>query len=196
MRIKFQFIIMVLFIATVLTGCSALDIPDVPIAYPKNNKIDLTVKINLTDELRNTQWGTDGRGYMRGAIGVTFSKNSEELLDEIFSEVIVSNKLSESEKVEVDATFTPKVVSIKQTYPLTVFGDMEATIIYEWTVIDKIGNIIWVDTIVVRHKGPWDSWTPKKHALNQFNTLVTELFKKSFESITSSQEIRALVGKK
>ncbi len=185
----------VILVLAFLTGChSIINIPEVPIEYSHKDKINLKVKLYLSEELLNSRWGEDASSYVEVPIGETLSNNSKILLNEIFTEVVVSKDLNDAG--EVIATFTPRVVMIKQTFPLWGFGDMETTIMYEWMLKDKSNNIIWADTITARHKGPWDSGRPKKNGLIQFNALMNELFQKSFNSISSSQEIKEFAAKK
>ncbi len=187
--------LLICFVFIFLFGCrSIVNVAEVPIDYSHNEKIDLKVKLYLSEELLSSRWGDGAKSYVEVPIGETFSNNSKILLNEIFSEVVVSTDVNATE--EVDATFTPRVIMIKQTFPITVFGDMETTIIYEWILKDKSNNIIWADTITTRHKGHWDSGRPKKNGLIQFNTLMKELFQKSFEVISTSQVIKQLASNK
>ena len=98
-------------------------------------------------------------------------------------------------KVKVDAILAPRMVSAERTRPMYIFQEQTTTIILEWMMKDVNGDLIWVDTITGEGKAPMGGpFGEKKNARKQVERALEELFQKSFETMSSSVEIRGFAA--
>ncbi len=191
---SFLFLIFIL----VLNSCAMVyEIPEVQVSYPKTDKIGLNILLFLTNEFRNTMWQDQEGELDLIQLGEHFVKNSEKLANTLFSNVLVTSDPTSHTETQIVAILTPRVVSIKKSYPMTIFQPVITTFIFEWSLKDKKNDLIWIDTITLRLNcdgctAMGASGKIKKHG----QKIVEELFQKSFNSISSSQEIKEFAAKK
>ena len=173
------------------TGCTAIvELPVHPVNFQQTEKIDMTVQLDLSDELLKTQWETGSGDKIIIPIGDTIAYNSESLARTIFSNVIVVKNLPGSMEDKAAANLIPRVVSMKHTRPLLIFQDQQTTLTFNWTLKDDKGDIIWLKTITAEAKSVMGGFTSGTKSKEHVKILVNDLFKKSFDEISSAEEIR------
>jgi len=151
--------------------------------YPQKEKINLSVELNLTDEMCNAKWNMhfEDREGMDFPLGDDFCLNVTKICSCLFTDV---KKIDEQPSLEADATLTPKIINLIRTRPRSVWGEQITTIIVEWSLKNKNGDVIWLDTITAQGKGE----IPETQ--KQVQALFDDLFHQTFDAISSSIEIR------
>jgi hypothetical protein len=185
-----------LFLLICFTGCShALKFSNIkPVSYPEIDKLNMRVGLKLTAELLSSEWKWGGGLSDRFILplGETMSMNAQSLADSLFSSVTIIQDSSASSGEKVDALLTPRVVSVEASLPISGSQDANTTIILEWTLTDMNGNLIWMKTFSERQSAPFrgDAYTGGKNTKVLVNSIITALFMKSFQAMSTSKEIR------
>ena len=71
------------------------------------------------------------------------------------------------------------------------------SVIFEWTMKDAKGNTVWVDTITGEaqaHGG--NIFTHRAQTRERVKAVVEDLFRKSFQAISSSASVREVANSK
>lgn len=192
-----------------LSACTHIDnIPDISLRSPNSiytvsNKVDLTVNLTLTEELKTVKWEkqVSGGGKFITPIGNQIAKNSAELSEILFKKVLITSSAMNSINPEstnaIEAFLTPRVVAIDKSVGATAFGEAIFTIALEWLLQDTQGNIIWVDTINGEGRSSSGNlFTAKSNSEEQIRMLLSDLFSKSFMAISTSPEISQFATRK
>ncbi len=192
-----QSLFFVIFIVFLNSCATVYEIPEVQVNYPKADEMDLNILLFLTNEFRNTMWQDQKGEVDLIKLGEHFAKNAEQLTNTLFLNVSVTSDLAKHTETQIDAVLTPRVVSIKKSYPLIIFQPVITTLIFEWSLKDNKGDLVWIDTITLRLNcdgctAMGASGRIKEHG----QKIVEELFQKSFEAISTSQEIKEFAAKK
>lgn len=186
----------ILFLVLVLVSCThIIKVPLEPVEnYLQKKKINLNVALHITEELKNAKWERHSMGdTWILPLGDAFVQNAELMSRELFTNVIVKNDITSLHESEVDAILTPKMILVEQSIGVTAFSDNTITTMFEWSLKDLKGDIVWVDTIkgeATTHGG--NIFTYKKNYKKRVKALIEDLFQKSFQAISSSSEIREL----
>lgn len=177
-----------------LSGCGISSISKVSLTpvtgYPHTEKINLKVQLMLTEEMCTALWhmnydyddGKEPSNYLSFPLGDDFCLNTRKIANILFTDVM--EKRNSSPVGEIDAILTPQILTLIRNRPPTAGKEQTTTIIVEWSLKDKKGNIIWVDTITAQGKAALVE--TQKQVQNLFN----DLFHKSINAISSSVEIR------
>ena len=160
--------------------------------------IPLNVELRLSDELRNAKWEKHSMGdTFVIPLGDALTQNAESVTQHVFSEVAVNQGIKNEATSGVKAILTPKMVLAERTVGATAFGESILSVMLEWKMEDRNGNIIWIDT--VKGEGKENSgniFTYKSNARKQIEECVTDLFQNSFQALSSSVEIIEFAKKK
>jgi len=180
-----------------LFGCTVVyKVPANEVKYLPTKKVDLRVELQLSQELRNAQGVQESMGdtYII-PFGELLILNSKSLATSLFTSVVATEKSSHSRNDEVDATLIPRLVDFQRDRPNKVDDTQRTMIVYEWTLKDKRGKVIWLATIIGEGKGPMKQPLFKDAAYDQIKALMDDLFQKSYRAISSSKEIRDFAKK-
>ncbi len=172
------------------------NIPVDPISgYPNKEKIPLKVALLLSQELRDAKFERHGGGdTWLIPLGEAFSENATEVTRHLFSNVVVSSSLNDSETRGVDAVLIP-TMSLAATTFRSSGQEQVTTVMFKWHLQDPAGNTIWVETI--RGEGKSGGRPLAKDGLKQrLQALNEDLFHKSFDAMYSSTEIREFAGRR
>ncbi len=111
--------------------------------YNPNEKINLKVAVNLTDELRKTQYEHYQWGVTENQpVGSKLAEYVPSLARQTFLDVVEINNGAPPPK-PVDAVLTPKLAffGVRPN-----FGTISVDVKLEWTLVDPDGSVIWADT--------------------------------------------------
>jgi len=180
-------------LALIASACSAVwEFQGKPVTYPAATPFDLAVLLQVSQELLNTQWKTGSGDEIIVPIGQALAQNSETLSRTLFSQVLVSKDGSIPAGSSADAVLVPRVISITHTRPLFIWQDQSTTMVFDWTMKQPSGNVVWADTITVREKATMGGMiSAKDNTRAHVEAVVARIFQRSFDSISSSPQIRA-----
>lgn len=182
--------ILLSFLLIIITGCTHYakidDFPEATISsYPSINKLDLKATLYLSEEFTNYSPVLFAAPVkLELVLGQTLKNNAEVAMKNIFQDVTIAYEKSDIMKPKVDIVIEPKVVSMTWNRPMYVTSDMETVIFVEWSIIDKNGEYVWIDTVKGVGQG---SLTDK---IDQVNLAIKDLFMNTFSAISSSYEIK------
>ena len=108
----------------------------------------------------------------------------------LFSDVVVMHDGSVPPGSDADAVLIPRVLSITHTRPLFTFQDMQTTMVFEWTMKQRNGDVVWVDTITVSDKATMGGLSAGANARAHVEAMVALLYRRSFEAMASSPQIK------
>jgi hypothetical protein len=184
----------VLVFAAIASACSPIvEFQAKPVTYPATIVFNLNVLLRISQELLNTQWKTGSGQEIIVPIGQALSQNSETLARALFSQVQVSKDESISTGSAADAVLVPRVISITHTRPLFIWQEQSTTMVLDWTMKEPSGEVIWADTITVREKATMGGMvSAKDNSRAHVEAVVAQVFQRSFDSISSSPQIRAV----
>ena len=187
-RILFSSLILI--VAISLIGCAGgvLSVLVEPASYNKVEveKINLTTMLYLDEAFRNAKWENEPIGFEANVIelGENFTINAKNLANAVFSDVVIITSQDEISKDKGDVILMPKVKSSKQNRPYVAWNDSTLTVIMEWSLKDTENNLLWITNI----KGEGVARVGKDK--ERLQSLINDLFKKSYNAITSSPEIK------
>ena len=182
-----------LLLAIILSGCAAstVVVPVVPVDFQKIDKIPISVELLLTGELQIAELFIQPDGFYRIPLGNALSENAELLARSIFKKVSVRSDEMPRSGQQIDAVLLPEIISATQTRPMLGLSKAVLLIVFQWTLNDRNGNPIWVDTI--KAKGISSlvvGVSVKKGTKRRVQKVINDLFTKSFEAMSTSREIR------
>lgn len=176
------------------SGCTrTIEVTPRPVEFRSASPIQLSVELLLTNQFRTAQWVFDrrGGGTWQLPLGPSLADNAVRMGKSAFSRVAVTE--GEKPKVDggVEAVLIPKVVTISRDSFRT--HDQQTTAVrIEWTLNDRTGKLIWVDTVLGVGKGPQDLFV-KDGVRQQVQAALDAVFKQSRDSIISSVEVKGFV---
>ena len=103
---------------------------------------------------------------------------------------------TDKDAVEAQAILMPKFVDVSATKTLGAFSTRELTVLLEWTVKDKSGRTVWIETVQGsgrNHMG--NGFTYKKDLKEIIQYAVQDLAQKSVDAMDTSLELRKLEQK-
>jgi hypothetical protein len=172
-------------------GCAPtyLDAPLERVEYDSSEKINLSVMLCFSDDVRNADFDASDRRYVI-RVGSTFVQNAETLARTLFSVVEMGEQREGCLAPNVDATLTPAIVSMSRNYPVWATTPSKTVVQVRWTMVDTTGQIVWLDTISgSESKRAGNSLNYKKKAAEDFKTAIHRVLSQTFEAISSSPEI-------
>lgn len=177
-----------------IAGCTrTLELPTVSFAgYPQKEKIRLHVELRLTDDFRNAKSErTVELDTVIIPLGDNLSVNAELLTNAVFTGVAVVKDDAGSMREGINAVLIPRMISSQRVAPITAYVKQawKIAVILEWALKDPESNIIWVDTITAEGKVPELSFSGEENRKKLIDSLIQDLFRKSYEAISSSPEI-------
>lgn len=167
-----------------LGGCtSIIKPPDEPYAkYAQQEKINLSIGLNITNELRQAKWES---GPWIMPVGASIAQNAEPLAQHVFKYVVKANE-TEKQNQHVDAVLTPKFAYANRTLGATSHGKSIVSVKVEWNLTTPDGKLIWVDTVGGESSGS-SGWTNPETLLRQ---ALEELWRNSQQTMASSGVIK------
>lgn len=182
-----------------LTGCTTMyeqPIHEINLPYTEE-KIDLSVKLVLTDDFRNAKWE---RISIMGdtrilPIGDNLVHSSINLVRNVFVHPLIPGLETKPEYNTEEAKYLlePKVVLVEQSFGVFSFSKATTSIGVEWMLTKLNGDTVWVETIkgvAVGKQG--NISTAKGHQTKRFQIVLQELFESSQEAFLSSPLLRNL----
>lgn len=189
------------FISVLLVNCTVVtEIPkDLQVDYPNETKIGLNIELRLSEQLKNAKWEEkSGPDTYITPLGSPIYDQIIVLANKVFSHVKIGNSQVNSIGGNVDAMLTPQIALITGVTPaLPMIHESSITVAVEWKLEDKDNNLIWVETVKGEAKddeGP--GYAGKARRKRLVRKVVTDLFQNSFDSITSSTEIKKFEAEK
>ncbi len=177
-----------------LNGCAPtyLDVPLKRVEYGSGEKINLSVVLCISDEVRNAVFDASDRNYVIH-VGNTFVQYAEALARALFSVVETGEQRGGCVAPNVDATLTPAIVSLSRNYPVWATTPSKTVVQVRWTMTDSTGQIVWVTTISgSESKRTGTALNSDKKAARDFKTAIHNALIQTFEAISNSPEILRL----
>jgi hypothetical protein len=175
--------------ALLLGGCTTVITPPKTnfAGYTAREKIHFKLALNVTDELRRTQW--EQKDWAGDATiipaGKAVADNAPVLARQIFTDVVdINNGILPPNPV--DGALTPKLVNSGFTLGKTSFSQSLVSLTVEWTLTDPAGNVIWADTVTGAGVGKTGGSSPEY----KFKLALEDVLKKSQRRIWSARAIR------
>ena len=189
----------VLFLNCLLAACTHnLDVPKIPIStFSQKEKMALVLGLELNNELRTAQSVlTRSVDTWIFPLGENLCLNSELLARALFSDVTLVD--DNSTKASVDAILVPKFISSVQSLSVFPFPfERKITVVLEWSLKDPTGNVIWIDTITGEGRlTDYEAFNYTGNRRRLFEAMLSDLFHRSYETISSSLAIRKFAATK
>jgi len=170
-------------------------VPDEALEFPAVPVYELAVQLNVTPELRQTRavfvWQGD---TFITEVGEPLAANSARLARALFKRVVVHAAGDRSIEDGIEATLTPRVVSIPQSIPSSAWDQSTISMALEWSLADPTGRIVWVDTVIaVGVAAGGGGFRRAANSRARGARLVADAFEKSFDAISQSNEIARYV---
>jgi hypothetical protein len=177
--------------ATHIYPVPPISLHDQPDVYVMEKKINRTVKLNVTDQLRGAKFeGKFGGNTHIIPFGLQIGTNACELAAILFQNIVSDSDSTAPTTSAVDAVLTPRVITSERTWD----WNSMLTVVMEWKLTKPNGDIIWADTVkgngTVELTFDWSGC-----AATQTVIMLKDLFKKSFQAIKESPEIRNFATK-
>jgi hypothetical protein len=161
--------------------------------YAAGSKLSLSAALVLTPEFcaTKTKKGTWGINQESFEIGKAACTELEPALKGVFPGLTRVQEASSSGDAQV--VLTPRFVDIGATQKAYAFSDRELVVLVEWTVKDKSGKSVWVETVqgsAKRHMG--NAFTHGKNLKKIVEDSVKDVAEQSATKMSSSQELHKL----
>lgn len=108
----------------------------------------------------------------------------------------VTNVATDKDVAAAQAIITPKFVDVSATKTMGAFSSRELTVLLEWTVKDRSGRTVWIETVQgsgKNHMG--NAFTYKTDLREIIRYAVQDLAHKSLAAMDASPELRKLEQK-
>jgi hypothetical protein len=144
-----SYIISFLSIFFFVSNATAADLfkiePDVLLTKGGQDKLNLSVVLQLTDKFKNYTWDAPtGRPYTL-VLGDSLCRNAEILCKKVFHKVTVNRGTYDN--AGSDVVLTPEVVFLDKTQAAFSSQMVEMEIRVLWKLTNARGKLIWIDTI-------------------------------------------------
>lgn len=178
-------------IAGFLAGCtSVIEPPKKPFTdYAPQKKIDLTVGVRITEDLKKAKWEKEPWEI---PIGIWVAPNAKRLAEHVFARVVDVDGTVPASGSGVDAILTPRVAFINRTLGATSVGDSLVAVKVEWDLRTLSGQPIWIETTSGEASGS-TGWTYPETILEK---ALSQLQKNTQVAINSSQSIARFASRK
>lgn len=189
--------VLALVFVLLINGCSNIKIPvEVVGDFHNPQKLDLSVDLHLSDELSDYRWKQEtafGGGF-KMELGPDLCLNAEAMAKSVFKHVTISRGPIDTNTTGQAAVLIPRVVSVEKPIGSTSFSKTEMVVDLEWSLVDKTGKLIWVETIQGIGEGKTgNSFNHKSHTRKMVKNAFLDLFQKSAKAMLESPEILAFV---
>ena len=166
---------------------------DISVKFGNEKAIPISVELRMTEALRNARWSREIHGMKyEMPLGKVLSRYTEITAQKLFTSVVVTNDRAGPASSGAQAILRARPVAIERTRGATAFGNSKLSVLLEWSMQDAEGQLLWVDTIHgLGEANSGNLWTYSSNARDQITAMVRDLFKKSFDKMTSSYEIGA-----
>jgi len=161
------------------------------VASPTDQKLNLNVAVVVDPDFCTTKLKKNHETFEVGRAACDVFKSA---LEQGFS--TVTSVATEKDAVVAQAILVPRFVDVSATKTMGAFSTRELTVLLEWTVKDKSGRTVWIETIQgsgKNHMG--NSFTYKKDLKEIIEYAVQDLAQKSVVAMDSSPELRKLEQK-
>ena len=177
---------------------SRLKAQDTGAAPRADTKLLLKAALVLSPEFcaTKTKKGTWGINQETFEIGKAACVELEPALRDAFSNV-VSMKEAPAPESDAQVVLTPRFVDIGATQKMGAFSDRELVVLVEWTVRDKAGKTVWIETVqgsAKHHMGK--SFTHGKNLKLIVADSVKDMATQSASKMAASQELRKVTAVK
>lgn len=188
-RISLLIIVCLCFVGV---GCTVVyDVPSWPVSLPATDPIDLTVALRLDEELCSAKWEKRRMGdHYILPIGRPLCTNAEAAARKVFKKVRKVGDKAAPLADDVDALLVPSLASIERDRPAFISQDQTTSIQFNWSLVDRNGDPIWVTTIAGEGIGPMGIPLQEDAGREQTDMVLRDVFRKSVIEMSGSQLIR------
>jgi hypothetical protein len=155
---------------------------------PVPQKLSLTAALVLTPEFCET---VNKKGGEKFPVGKTACTELEPVLQRSFASLTRVDDSSEAGDAQV--VLEPKFADVGATQKAFAFSKRELVVIVEWTVRDRSGKAIWLETVqgsAQRHIG--NAFTHGSNLKHIVEDSVQDVAEQSAAKMSSSQQLLAL----
>lgn len=178
-----------------LTSCTTVHkVPQEPFTgYNDAEKIPLDIGIVRTPSMMAATWDD---GMRRGEFGTALLINAETMAKKLFRSAVTVETTESGGGL--DAYLLPNVTFVDSTHGMA-FQDIVTTLRVEWSFTDPEGETIWLETIEGQgiNKGGigFGPGNYKVKFTERARIALDDLFKKTYEAIAASSEIKKYSSK-
>jgi hypothetical protein len=159
---------------------------------PAAQKLPLNATLVLTPEFCGTKtkkgtWGVNQEAF---PVGKAACKELEPALKGVFNNVTRVEAAPSSGDGQL--TLLPRFVDVSATQAKIAFSNRELVVLVEWTVKDKAGKTVWLETVQgssKRHIG--NMFTYKKNLNHIVEDSVKDMAEQSATKMASAPELQA-----
>jgi hypothetical protein len=164
-------------------------------APPPVSKIGIKAALLLTPEFcaSKTKKGSALSGKETFEIGKAACKELEPALANAFATVTHISDPGQADDAQL--VLTPRFVDVDATKTVTAFSNREMIVLLEWTVKDRAGKTVWIETVqgsAKHHAG--NLFTYKKNLKLIVEDSVKDVAAESAEKMAAAQELRKVQG--
>ncbi len=178
-----------LLLAMVLPGtCNTARSQTPPAA---DQKLNLSAAVVMDPEFCATKIKKNHETFEVGKAACDVFKSA---LEQGFSSV--TSVATDKDALEAQAILMPKFVDVSATKTMGAFSTRELTVLLEWTVKDRSGRTVWIETVQgsgKNHMG--NGFTYKTDLKEIIQYAVQDLAQKSAAAMDASPELRKLEQK-
>jgi len=157
-------------------------------AQPADQKLNLNVAVVMDQEFCATKIKKNHETFEVGKIACDVFKSA---LEQSFSSV--TGVATDKNPEEAQAILMPKFVDVSATKTMGAFSTRELTVLLEWTVKDRSGRTIWIETVQgsgKNHMG--NGFTYSSDLKEIIRYAVQDLARQSVVAMEASPELRKL----
>jgi hypothetical protein len=161
------------------------------VVSPTDQKLNLNVAVVVDPDFCTTKLKKNHETFEVGRAACDVFKSA---LEQGFSSV--TGVATEKEAADAQAILVPRFVDVSATKTMGAFSTRELTVLLEWTVKDKSGRTVWIETIQgsgKNHMG--NGFTYKKDLKEIIQYAVQDLVHNSVVAMDASPELRKLEQK-
>jgi hypothetical protein len=187
--IRSIYLILLSLITTSCTHVSQLPTDKISL-LPTQNKIDLKVKLITGSAFLNKNYSTQiGSDTYTVQMGANLEEYSKQLVRNVFINPLVNNNADYNGGDLF--VLTPSIKSLVLVRGGSAWDEQWMTVVVEWRLNDKKGNLKWIKNIIGKVKTV--SWSGYDTSLPLFTSLsIKDAFEKSQDAMLSSKVLRKL----
>jgi hypothetical protein len=160
-------------------------------APPAGQKLDLSAAVVMNPELCATKIKKNSETFEVGRAACDLLKSA---LEQGFSSV--TSVAADKDAQDAQAILIPRFVDVSATKTMSAFSTRELIVLLEWTVKDKSGRTVWIETVQGSGKNHiGNAFTYKKDMKEIIQYAVQDLAHKSVVAMDASPELRKLEQK-
>jgi hypothetical protein len=160
-------------------------------ASPTDQKLNLNAAVVIDSGFCATKIKKNHESFEVGKAACADLKSA---LEQGFSSLI--SVTSDKDVANAQAILLPRFVDVSATKTIGAFSSRELTVLLEWTVKDKSGRTVWIETVQgtgKNHMG--NAFTYKTDLREIIRYAVQDLAHKSIAAMDASPELRKLEQK-